>query len=375
VRYADEVSGPALRRFALCACLVSIGWACTLLNPLDEYGPGKPKRDASTEGGSGAGDGGRVLEHWPDPPTKDDGTEKLDLVFAATKVNLTPTVNGVARGYDLDGVWTCPDPPSCTNPSQTGSNCDADGGVDQAGSDLVGSGLALAGVGTEDAIAKGNHGFLIKLQLYNGGQNDPQVAVALFSSQGTTPDANGDSTKPQHDGNDVWTIDPASVSGGLSASPPYAPNTFDAKAYVTDGTLVARADIRLDLGDFVIKVVGGAVTAKIVRNGNTFALTDGRLVGRWPTKDLLSSLDTLRAPGSSTEGVCGTNVFYQTLKKQICGAADLSSNPSLDNKAGTTCDAVGMAVLFEAEAAQMGGLLPGKAPKHLCGDAWSDSCQ
>jgi hypothetical protein len=299
----------------------------------------------------------------------------MELIFAADSLYLTPQP-GSAGGYDLDGVCTCPGPPSCALSPKAKSKCDSDGGVDQAGTLLLQDFLSLSGLaaGATTNIAQGKNGLLIRISHYNGGQNDAEVIVAVFGSDGTEIDPDGGKeTPPRHDGTDLWTVDRGSLKG--ADGPPFIPLVYDTKAYVTNGTIVARTDITISVSDLVLHLNGAVVSAKLVHKDSAYRLDEGRLAGRWPTKFLLPSLDTLKDPFVSNLGVCGQSALYQSLKDDICAAVDLVADPSLDNAASpAACDSVGMSLLFSAEQAQFGSIADTKPARHHCGDAWTDDC-
>ena len=104
------------RNVAVATVAFTLG-ACTLLNPLDAYGPGDPTaRDA---GRDAAGEAASACESvkWPSRPAT-DGADIGDVVLAVERVNLGTSPEPKLTGYDLDGVCTCPGPPS---PSTKGS--------------------------------------------------------------------------------------------------------------------------------------------------------------------------------------------------------------------------------------------------------------
>jgi hypothetical protein len=355
---------------------VGAAGACTLLNPLDAYGPPKAKPlDAGAD--SSHADGGLVLAHPPGPPAHDDGTGALEVVFAASSFNTGDEAGGVQVGYDLDNVWTCPGPPSCAPSAAVKSSCDADRGVDNGGTKILQTFLAQSGMGgaVTAAIQAGRGGFLLTLKDYNGTPNDTRVLLSLFASTGIRPDQpGGDSPPPKHDGTDVWMLDRRSLYGG--SGPPYVANSADIDAYVTDGVLVGHLDLALNLDDLIFDLRAVVFTARITKTGDSYRLDEGIMSGRWPTAKLLTSLDTLKDPfNSSSGGLCGTSALYQSIKSSVCSSVDLVLDPAKDNAATPArCDAVGLTITFTGEPAALGDLDDGKAPKHLCGDGYSDDC-
>src|SRR5258708_3004811 len=190
----------------------------------------------------------------PQPPSASDGDQQIELQFAVRTLDVGIRSEGgppPLLGYDLDSVCACPDPPPCMPRMAGDMHCDDPGGRDTA-VNRVFQGFApvasytLSPTEYSDAIAAGRAGYVIRLQQYNGGRDDPQVSVSVFASDGTlgTKDA-GASSAPKWDGNDVWTLDSKTVVSGTGAQA--VPVYFDNHAYVTGGVLVAHIDFPLRL--------------------------------------------------------------------------------------------------------------------------------
>jgi hypothetical protein len=81
-------------------------------------------------------------------------------------------------------------------------------------------------------------------------------------------------------------------------------------------------------------------------------------------------LDPLAGDG----GLCGTNVLYNQLKREICASVDVSVTPSPDSTS-LPCDAVSMTLLFTARPAQLGTVVELPELPHRCGAGWSDDCR
>lgn len=363
------------RRFVFAACCVSLVWACTLFNPLDEYGPPVPKAEASTEAAADAGPDQGCGSRWPRRPDKDDQPGTLEpLVFAMDRVALSADPDAgmpQLEGFDLDGVCTCPDPPSCVAPAGTEVACDADGGVDRAGSALLET-IAQLGEANGDLSAtfrSGEKNILVRVRNYNGGLDDTVVEVGVYLSRGTEGSQTGKPKLPAFDGNDSWTVDPSSLAGG--AAPPYVPVVVDTNAYVSGGTLVAQVSVPLRISKVELEINSGVLTAKLLRDGASYRL-DGILVGRLAATDFLTHLDTIRDPFGDG-GLCGTSVLYQDLKKKICASLDLAADPNQDGRSAP-CDALGIAMLFTAAPAKLGAVFGEPADGRKCGATWKDDC-
>ena len=355
--------------------------ACTALLGVDFDGTLEGSTDGAAPDGSA---GSCVLAGWPQRPAEedqvDDGT--LELVFALSTLDVGVTDAGTqtTRGFDLDGVCTCPSADSCGRPPDAGTACDADGGVDERGTELI---ATLAAIGryrtdaTED-LRKGKRSFLLRLVGYNGRADDRKVELSVFSSEGTELDDAGSRLTPRRDGSDRWTVSRSSLIGGnVGARGPYLPNFVDLDAYVADGWLVSRLVFPVLMGDLdMVMLPTEAVTvARIVpTTPGMFRLDDGRTVGRWPVEAVLEEIsvipDPLLADGG---GICGASPLYAGIKERICASRDIARDPRNDRTAAA-CDALATTVVFSAEAAQLGTIVAPSPPVRRCGVAWSDVC-
>jgi hypothetical protein len=149
----------------------------------------------------------------------------------------------------------------------------------------------------------------------------------------------------------------------------------DTNAYVAGGTIVAFLDIPLRLGDYSLNLRGSVITGRLVHEGTAVRIADGRLVGRWPTGDLLKSLDTLRDPlaKDAGAGLCGDSLTYQTAKTKICAGVDILADPKRDSTS-VPCDALAMTYVFTGGQAKLGAVFSATPSEHRCGPAWADDC-
>jgi hypothetical protein len=334
------------------------------------------------DGGS-EGDAGFVCHHavWPPKPAHDDeGGLGPGLKVIAALQSIDIGVGGASGdgggplppyGFDLDGVCTCPGPPSCLQPPGARESCDDDAGRDHIGIQLfrqLGSVAATGNVQINLGLKAGQYGLLISVDNYNGTANDTSVSVSVYVSNGVSGVQDGGMPQPQHDGTDRWTIDP----GSLISPPPDGfncdnPNSAcsarytDPYAYVANYVMVAVLDFPLSFG--VRSFLGGAVmdlkSAYLVgtltpyffsSGGQSYQLTNGTIAGRWPTQRLLSNLATIPVPDGGF--LCG-NSAYDLLKGYVCQVADITSSPRSDIM-GAPCDAVSMALPFSADPARLG---------------------
>ena len=82
-------------------------------------------------------------------------------------------------------------------------------------------------------LESGKWGWLFVLDQYGGGEDDPQVRLAVYHSPGTV-DSGGSPTQPSWDGQDRWSIESDQVDSFG------APLHVDDAAFVVGGTVVAR---------------------------------------------------------------------------------------------------------------------------------------
>ena len=74
--------------------------------------------------------------------------------------------------------------------------------------------------------------------------------------------------------------------------------------------------------------------------------------------------------------ICPGTPFYQNVKSQICAAADITADPTQDNK-GVTCDALSVGFGFTADPANMGSVVASTPNPIYCdagADATPDDC-
>lgn len=372
----------------LSACAGAGWYGCAIYDPslLVSSDGGDNDGASSDGGGDGApGDDGGCAHATPPPrPTTNDGTQDLLFVVALHGIDFGASLDAGSLsgvGYDLDGVCTCPGPPSCKTNDPKQMHCDDDAGRDNAGGALLKDfALLSGGTFTQDGLNRnieaGLYGLVMRIEHYNGGANDTDVTVSIFVSNGTPPGRDAgpnDHMVPAWNGTDSWTLDSASVFGGSGDAGRVIPNFADTHAYVANHVLVASADFPLTLGSsglVTLEFVGGFVTANIVPQGGTYKLSSGILAGRWPTTKLLGTLQSLSLAGLGN--VCKGTQTYRDVKTRICGGADISAELNAD--AGSGCNALSLAIQFSADPAQLGAVEPRTPSPPLCPDAGTDDC-
>lgn len=344
----------------------------------------------------------------PSRPDASDGNGQGILVIAAFKtidIGLTAEA-GAPRppyGYDLDGVCTCPGPPSCAQQTGVPESCDDEAGRDNTAIDLFrGLGVA-ASTGTsqiDDGLASGQYGLLLVIDEYNGQPNDPQVKVSYYVSNGVNRASDGGIPPPDFMGNDLWTIDPGSLIGNTqdlvkikscAKNSQCQPVYSDDQAYVADNVVVANFIDQIPvafgdrsfLGGATMSLSGAVIVGQLqpvpLAVGFSYELTGGTIAGRWPTSQLLSTLATIPDPMIDGGFLCGSgSVNYELLKAVACEAADISQNSLYDNASPpAACDAVSIGMRFAAGPAQLGAVYAVAPAPAGCADgglAFTDKC-
>ena len=357
------------------------------------------------EGPVARSDAGCAHASYPDRPAQDDQSSlTVEVVLAIQSIDLGLGSDAGTElapyGFDLDRVCTCPGPPSCIQEQGAPQTCDDDAGRDHAGLELFRELNALAPSSTEQTnqgLRAGQYGLLFDIQNYNDTANDKQVSVAVYASNGSSGVEDGGMPQPSHDGTDHWTLDPTYVVGGsrLAGSScernqgACKPIFFDDNAYIKDHVLVARIEFpfsfgtRTFLGGVVMSLKGSVVVGKLERvplagGGQSYGITNGTIAGRWPTRQLLSTLAAVPDYLSNARPfLCGDDFSYMYFKYRACQVADITSNPTLDNT-NAPCDAVSMGFRFSAEPAHLGEVYGVPPPPAGCmtdgGLPFSDTC-
>jgi hypothetical protein len=309
----------------------------------------------------------------PEPPAglTDEGSITFFTVLREMKFNAPDGGTPAQFSYDLDETCTCPGRETCVpQDAGTGPRCDFEGGVDNAGGTLISQG-ALGGFKLRDletyvkeGIEQGDNGIVLGVEGYSGKPNDPSVVVSLYRSLGPRDDG-GAKTKPQFTPEERWTRLRPDVEEDET-------RPKSVRAYVKDGVLVAILQTSyLPFKDSYIELQEGRAIAKIEQIApGRYALRDGRLVGRWTTKNVLQNLIGVIPPENDGKRLCetptGIAVFEQLgVKRQICNAADISATSAFDKSGTLACDALSVGVAFEAVPTTPGDLVPPPATK-LC---------
>ncbi len=309
---------------------------------------------SSSSSGSGGGGGGKPAcspAAPPAPPTIVGAGGADVLTFALRSLDLGGPKKKV--GFDLDSQCTCPGKTACQEPAwATSDHCDDPDGRDNGSGNAfaalnVAFGAVISSIELSNQASKGNWSVLIKVSGYNGGDDDDQVEVALYTSPGL-----GD--VPKWDGTDAWPVAPMSLVDAVSVDQPI---DKDSKAYVTNRTLVAHlpgATVVLRGSGVHLEVdLSSVVFAATLEKKDTGAveLVGGTLAGSWLEPAVFQSLSGLRINNGMR--LCVDDVYYNTVKKVLCDEFDLSSTGA----AAAPCDALSFGMGFAASPAMLGSVV------------------
>lgn len=327
--------------------------------------------DAGGAGGVG-GEGGSVscpLELPPEAPVDASPDESVAFTLAVRKVELGESLTR-SLGFDLDEACTCGpeacecaavatcDRPGIVDPDDW-ARCDGEGGIDgnsallydtfQNFEPLLSSSVVSA------AINLGEGTVLIDVRGYNGELDDDRVLVGVYTT-GRFIEAECNDGAPLWDGEDHWPIDEDTtlVSHAVCGMRPQ-PRFFDNKAYVVDGTLVARLSevrfvLHLGLAALPLRIVDAIAMAPLVQDGAGRWSTKGAtLAGRWPVADIFQALGGL--DDFTAAQLCDGGL--ESIQKAVCDTVDVRADGGNEGP----CDAVSFGTMFEAQEAKFGNAI------------------
>jgi hypothetical protein len=335
-------------------------------------------------GGGGPGDARAcTLVTIPPPPETPDLQPNTDVLFAfeAIRIDTRPDAVGQSapQGLDLDDRCTCPEPPTCAPFDPKTTQCDFDGGRDNALGglfntlgDLVGGDELKSDFATK-RIATGEFTFLVDLKQWNGTDNDPSVVVDLLGSEGyDSSDGGSGRSTPAFDGKDVWTVSARSIQDGNNVlgkdcrDPrqvfcfPVLDRRADGalrNAWVSNGVLVAKfADapvlVATAKGPILFDINRPTLVARIERpeGGDRYFLR-GEVTGSWASERVLRSFGDLEdfskvaEAGRQRDRLCTNRDLYSLLKSQVCINVDL---PPPGSPADAPCNVLSSAFAFTA---------------------------
>lgn len=312
---------------------------------------------------------------YPDPPSVADQMPNGTYVLALRSIELGED-SATPPGFDLDGQCTCVNEagPTCVGAIQ---HCDAPNGIDNTMSKLMKLVATAAGLGSFGSAyfsAKANEGLwgmLIKIDNYNGLEDDPSVEVAVLVSPGF---GMTDAGPPKWNGADTWPVSEASIDKDAGV-----PVYQSAGAYVSNNVLVAAlptASLVISGGmeTITINVTGGVLTGTLQGAGGLFRLTNGILAGRWREADVFKALSSYR--DSNGKPFCtDATLFYNNAKGAVCNSRDILADGT--GAKSLPCDSLSLGIGFTAEPAALGEMKVPAAPTPGCPtatDPVNDKC-
>lgn len=310
-------------------------------------GTGTPDGSSSSSGKPGA------CQHAKEPakPAPAAGGSDTTLTFAMFQ--MVPRNTGTPFGLDLDGLCTCftevgkttPDPgackrstPACDNPLETG--------LDNAGS-AVFKDIDSAAVNPiqyeNERVAGGNSGLLLRIEGYNGLDDDDAISVRLIRSAGVAPARASETVKQE------W---------------PDSDESFVAsEAYVAQRVVVAR--FPEVLVPFLAATPSPARMKGAVLVGELkekTAIPELLLAGRTNTSDMVNGVGQLEVtiPGLGPVRLCqalndsSTARYFSDFATLACKSSDMPSDPASDRDLEVPCDAMSFGLRLLMVPANLG---------------------
>lgn len=361
--------------------VVAVVVSCVDLDSLSAGG--ERPIDAGEDGGDAALPDPCAHARPPGPPapepTDDGGADLPEFELALAELKLDPTTT---PGFDLDGVCTCDGREgtalagrsSCARPANAVTDCDLDGGVDNAVAALERDNLppntSLANQSNR-TIATGARTLLLSVSGYNGRANDDAVVVGALLGvdvQAGCPDA-GDAGgwAPGRCADDTWLVAPESVVfTGAQRRLPVAIAT----GYVRDRQLVVTfkgSVVRVPFNDahdipfsnpvFSLGLVPLGVDLSPRDPGGApgpaekrlWAVEDGVVAGAIAGGDVLVLLGSIQTAG----GRFCTLPAYDTVRDQACRTFDLGTGQGTATEP-PRCDALSGAARLRLVPARAG---------------------
>lgn len=318
-----------------------------------------------------------------DRPTTPDGPD-LDTFYLANRTTHMGSRNRAGQldgnawkevGFDLDGVCTLS--PPCENAGQAGScrtesiTAPVDGALcrdNQIGklAFLFETQERLQDILPTDpefncSLCRGDYNFLLRIQGYNGAENDPAVRVDFYPSTGLEARKDLDCSRDDWDAGDPgacwtradrWNIQQESLEkpelGIMSNS-----IASDTSAYVRAGTLFVQMPPNTDMwypsddpGNRLmpLRVQEGTLTGNLRETDAGWVLEDGLITGRTKAVDLLASLERI--------GVCPGTDAHEDASFFAGAALDVLS--SGETQPDVPCDSLSLALTLTAAEADVG---------------------
>jgi hypothetical protein len=354
-----------MKRRALAALLgIALLTACTIVTGLHtpEPGPQPPPADP--------------CQHalYPSTPLRAAEPGEKEIVVAVRKFDLGLAEKAPAVGFDLDRTCTtCGGDggigETCAPRDPTIQHCDDEQGRDNAARTLFQQ-LQVLKVDIEASlnanVESGLSTLLLRVQKYNGVENDSDILVSIFGSSGLRQELDDGGTlysAAAFDGGDSWSV---SRSQLLPSVDPYV-STQARQGYVSGRTLVVpHASVSIPLREGVsVDLTEAVIVATIDPSGTT--ITGGTIAGRWPVADALHVCGEFSVPDGTDRPICDDPAFDSVVKPHICGEADLTAEAGAP--ASTPCDALSIAFAFTTVPALLGEIIDRPLGAPRCQDA------
>ena len=358
--------------------VVAGGLAAAASCALDGFQKVDATGTTSTTATTGTGGSAPVCESadYPAPPNASDGglddAGTPEIVAAIRKVLLVEQADGGALGVDLDSRCSCQgEEATCVVPPN-GAECDLAGGRDNALSKLFTTLQVILQQGDisdfySAQAESGKWSLLLRIRGYDGELDDSQVEVAWYVAVGSV------AATPLWDGTDGWRISSDSVTALDLEQPLYV----DTHAYVTNGLVVASLPstaftLAGSVSRITFRLTAGGLIGRLVHDGQAWGLRDGILAGRVSESDLFYAVSSYRDDNGAP--LCTDSPLYGVARDIVCNGRDILSGlggPS------TPCDAVSMAIGFEADPALLGPVEVPIPPTTSCAagtDPIDDAC-
>lgn len=299
---------------------------------------------------------------WPDATTA-SGDE---FVAAVRTLRMKFAADGGPLGLDLDRFCSCQgEPASCIARSDQDKDlaCDLPEGRDNQLTSLFNLIEFVLGLDTEaDSLGTlysefaelGRWTVVFRVSGYNGLPNDDKVRVEWYPSNGLYSDAG---TTPVWNGTDEWAVTPSAVVDPNAAPIDIKPLFFDNDAYVTNGMLVFSLQqgellVTNGLTRLAITISDGTVMGQIDPYGGSYVLRNGIIAGRVSEQNQFKMVAEFRDHNGAPFCTSG-NPYWLATRDGICRGSDIQIGSPAPNK---RCDAISLALGFEADTAKVGGV-------------------
>jgi hypothetical protein len=306
---------------------------------------------------------------FPTQPLGGNEPGDREIVVAIRTFDFGVADGAPLPGFDIDQTCTCAADggvgESCVTANR---HCDDPEGRDNV-TQLILKRLQVVGPDIEERMnanfTYGINTLLLRVQRYNGLENDSDVIVSMMASDGlqrTLADGGTAYDVPSFDGGDRWSV---KVSQLVPPYDQYISRQAGA-GYVSGRTLVfhqpsitlpLREGAGLNLSDVVL-------VGTIDPSGTT--ITSGTLAARWPLEAALQLAGEFAVPDGSGRPLCEDSLFDTLVKPLICPEADLTESASAPP--ASPCNALSFAVAFTAAPAGFGAIIDRALSPPLCHD-------